>query len=77
MHANPPWIDSRCQAVSNGRWQTTWFFTVEVVFPFKDDNAKFSPKWLQTISYKSDPKSSKGEKRLKTRSYRSALKTSK
>jgi hypothetical protein len=77
MHAKPPWIDSPHQAISNGRWHATWFLTVEEICPLKDDHVKFSPKWLQTRSYKSAPKSSKGEKWLQTRSYRSALKTSK
>jgi hypothetical protein len=35
MHAKPPWIDILRQAISNGRWHTTWFLTVEEICPLK------------------------------------------
>jgi hypothetical protein len=44
VHAKNPWIDIPLQAISNGRWHTTWFLTVEEIFPLKDDHVKFTPK---------------------------------
>jgi hypothetical protein len=75
MNENPPWIDSPHQSISNGRCHTTWFFKVEKICSLKYDHVKFTPEWLR--SHKSAPKSSKGEKWLKTRIYRSSLKISK
>jgi hypothetical protein len=51
-------------SISNGRWNAMWFLMVEEICPLKYDHVKFSPKWLQTRSYKSALKSSKGEKQL-------------
>jgi hypothetical protein len=42
-----------------------WFLMVEDIFPFKYDNVKFTPKQLQTRSYKLAPKSGKGENSFK------------
>jgi hypothetical protein len=56
----PPWIDSPRQVVSNRRWHTTWFLTVEEIFPLKDDHVNLPLKVLQTRSYRSALKLSKG-----------------
>jgi hypothetical protein len=62
MHAKTPWIDSPHQSISNGRWHTTWFLTVEKLFPLKDEAPKVSEEApdLRTRSYKLTLKSSKG-----------------
>jgi hypothetical protein len=64
MHAKHPLIDSPRQAISNGRWHTTWFLTVEELFPLKDEAPKYGQEApdLRSRSYKLALKSSKGEK---------------
>jgi hypothetical protein len=63
MHAKHPLIDSPHQNVSNGRWHTTWFLTVEEFFPLKYESLKYGQEapYLSSRSYKFVQKSSKGE----------------
>jgi hypothetical protein len=64
MLAKHPLIDSPRQFVSNGRWHTTWFLTVEELCPLKDESLKYGQEApdLRSRSYKMAIKSSKGEK---------------
>jgi hypothetical protein len=64
MHAKISYMDSPCQAVSNGRWHTTWFLTVDELCPLKDEALKYGKKApdLRSRSYQLALKSSKGEK---------------
>jgi hypothetical protein len=72
-------MDSPHHVISNGRWYTTWFLTVEKLCPLKDEAPKYGQEALdlRTRSYKSAPKLIKGEKVVATRSYRSTLKSNK
>jgi hypothetical protein len=50
MHAQTSYMDIRRHFVSNGRWYTTWFLTVEKIFPIEDEAPKLwlrSPKQLE------------------------------
>jgi hypothetical protein len=60
MHEKTPWIDKPHQAISNGMWHAMWFLTVEEICPLKDDHVNFPLKVLQTRSYRSSLKLSKG-----------------
>jgi hypothetical protein len=79
MHEKPPWIGSPCQDVSNGRWNSTWFLTVEKLCPLKNEAPKYGQEApdLRSRSYKLALKSSKGETLLKTKSHRLAQRSSK
>ena len=63
MHAKQRLIDSPRQAVSNGRWHTTWFLIVEDLCPLKDESPKYGQEAsdLRSRSYELALKSSKGE----------------
>jgi hypothetical protein len=60
MHAKTLWIDIPRQVNFNGRWNATWFLAVEKIRHVKDDHVNLPLKVLQTRSYRSSLKLSKG-----------------
>jgi len=64
MHEKPPFIDSPCQAISNGRCHATQFLTVEKLFHLKYEALNYGQEapYLGSRCYKLSLKSSKGEK---------------
>jgi hypothetical protein len=59
-------MDGPRHVVSNGRWHTTWFLTVEKLCPLKDEAPEYGQEALdlRTRSYKSAPILIKEEKLL-------------
>jgi hypothetical protein len=64
MHEKHPLIVILCQVVSNGRWNTMWFCTIEDLFPLKYESPKYGQEDLDlsSRSYKLALNSIKGEK---------------
>jgi hypothetical protein len=52
-------MDILPHAISNNRWYSMWFLTVEKLFPFKYEASKANEEalYIRTQSYKSAPKS--------------------
>ena len=64
MHAKHLFIDSPRQAISNDRWHTTRFLTIEELCSIKNESLKYDLEapYLSSRSYKLALKTSKEEK---------------